>query len=209
MRMCLLSAALLVPLGCAGPADVPRVGTAEQPIRLTPDPGPPPLESPPPRTLWRAGPHGWTVEDRVIGATADGRARIDLERRLHVDGRVVAEHVLPPLAALPDGALVFTRQPHQPERDLWRLGPDGDLTRLTHDGSADRPIATPDGRLLHIAAVDGRARWMLDGAPLPGAAELPPPAFADRHGWQNGRLIYDAGDGAWWLDPTTGEGGRR
>lgn len=202
MRCTIPIIALLALAGCAPPDEAP----AEAAVRLTADPGPPPLESPPPRTLWRVGSDGWRAEDRVLAASADGRVRIGLDRRLRVDGRVVAEHGLPPLALMPDGAVVFTRQPVQPARDLWRVEPDGALRRLTDDGGSDRPVATPDGRLLHVSSVNGRARWMLDGAPL--AVEAPPPAYADRHRWRDGRLEYDAGDARWWLDPQTGAAGR-
>lgn len=196
MRRIVLAIAPWILAACAAP-DAPGEGS----IRLTADPGPPPLEAPPPRTLWRVGGEGWTPEDRVLAASADGRVRLGLDRRLRVDGRVVAEHGLPPLAVLPDGAVVVTRQSAPPERDLWRVEPDGRLRRLTEGGGSDRPIATPDGRLLYVSSVDGRARWMLDGAPLAGAEHAPPPAWADRHAWRDGRLEYDAGDARWWLDP--------
>ncbi len=195
------------PVEPAEPA--PTVAAESAPVRLVRDPGPPPLEAPPRHTVWRAGPDGWTADGRALAISADGRARIDLEHRLRLDGRIVAEHALPPLAVLPEGGVVFTAQVRPPERDLWRVSPGADPIRLTADGTSDRPIATPDGGLLHIASVAGRARWMLDGAPLAGAEALPPPAYADRHRWVDGVLIYDAGEGEWWLDPARGRGGRR
>lgn len=210
-----LCAALCVALasGCAEPDPPPpgaRIVPGAAALRLTPDPGPPPHEAPPRATLWRAGSDGWTPIDRVLAVAPGGRARVDVQGRLVVDERPVAEHALPQLAVGPDGAVVFVRQEAPPERDLWRLEPDGALRRLTTDGASDRPVFTPDGRLLHIGAVDGRARWFLDGAPLAGsAAEAPPPAWADRHRWEGDRLVYEAGDGAWWLDPRTGAAGPR
>lgn len=208
-RLALAPLTALLALASACAPDAPAPVAAEQPIRLVRDPGPPPLEAPPRHTVWRAGADGWTADGRALAISADGRARIDLDHRLRVDGRVAAEHALPPLAVLADGSVVFTAQAQPPERDLWRVKAGAAPTRLTLDGTSDRPIATPDGRLLHIASVNGRARWMLDGSPLVGAEALPPPAYADRHRWDDGVLVYDAGEAQWWLDPATGRGGRR
>lgn len=205
-----LSLMLALALGGCAPTDPPdETPVAAEAVRLTRDPGPPPHEAPPPHTVWRQGVDGWQAEGRALAASPDGRVRIDLERRVIVDGRPLAEHALPPLAMGPDGSVVFTRQIQPPERDLWRIAPDGAAAPLTADGASDRPIYTPGGRLLHIGAVDGRARWHLDGRPLTGPAALaPPPAYADRHRWRDGRLIYDAGSSRWWLDPRSGAAGK-
>lgn len=187
----------------------PTVARSTPALRVVRDPGPPPHEAPPRSTLWRNGPDGWQLEGRVRAVSPDGRARVDVNGVLMVDGQRVSDGVVAPLAVGPDGAVVFVRQPQPPERDLWRVTA-GRVERLTHDGTSDRPVFTPDGRLLWIASVEGRARWVLDGRPLSGsAATAPPPAFAEGLRWVGSRLHYDAGDRRWWLDPTTGEAGPR
>lgn len=185
---------LLLPLlvACADPA----------PTRVVPDPGPPPHEAPPTATLWR----GDQPVARVLAATPDGRARIDLQRRLYLDGHEVADHALPELSMGPRG-LAFTRSEAPPASDVW-LAEGAKLRRVSQDGRSDRPVQLRDGTLLWISAEGGHAHWVREGRRLTGP-EVPVPARAMRTRVERDRVVYDAGDAWWALDPVTGEATRR
>lgn len=181
-------------------------------VRAVPDPGPPPHEQPPRATLWRRGFDGWTAVARVVSVSASGRAWVDVDRVLWVDGVAVADAVYPALSEDWRGRVAFARGA-RPARDVWVVE-GGAARRVTGDGESDRPVLLPSGALLWIGSVDGRARWVLDGAPLGGsAAEAPPPAFPARtrvvatgaEPW----VVYDAGDAEWVLYPERAEAVRR
>ena len=230
--MLLLCLAACAPEG--PPAAVPVPAAAH--LALAPDPGPPPHERPRVATLWAHQDGRWRAIDRVQAVAPGDRARVDAQGRLIADGKVVADRVLPHLVVAADGTLLFTRAEQAPQTDVWRLrakratrgasdgerlgeaqseprtlGTDGTPEAITHDGQSDRPFPLPDGRLLWISGAGGRAGFILDGQRLtnhPGQPFVPVPAFPDRTRLEGDRVIYDAGDAEWWINPTTGEAGR-
>ena len=205
--MLLLCLAACAPEG--PPAAVPVPAAAH--LALAPDPGPPPHERPRVATLWAHQDGRWRAIDRVQAVAPGDRARVDAQGRLIADGKVVADRVLPHLVVAADGTLLFTRAEQAPHTDVWRLRNDGTPEAVTHDGQSDRPFPLPDGRLLWISGAGGRAGFILDGRRLtnhPGQPFVPVPAFPDRTRLEGERVIYDAGDGEWWINPTTGEAGR-
>ncbi len=174
--------------------------TADE-ARLVRDPGPPPHEAPARHTLWK----GDRPVGRVLGATADGRATIDLDRALKRDGRLLATDVLPPLVE-GAGVLAFVRSERPPETDVWVLR-DGRPRRVTSDGRSDRPVVLADGALLWISSTGGRAAWWRDGRPLSGP-DVPVPAHPERTRVEGDRVHFHDGAGWWSLDPRTGEASR-
>lgn len=192
----------------ATPGDAPTTGA----VKAVTDPGPPPHEQPPRATLWRRGFDGWTAVARVVSVSPSGRAWVDVDRTLWVDGVAVADAVYPALSEDWRGRVAFARGA-PPERDVWVVD-EGTPRRVSDDGASDRPVLLPSGGLLWIATVDGRARWVLDGEPLKGsAADAPPPAFPAKtrvvttgaEPW----VLYDAGDAEWALYPERSEAVRR
>jgi len=175
----------LLLLACVEPA----------PPRVVPDPGPPPHEAPPAKTLWR----GDQPVARVLAATPDGAAHVDLEGRLHLRASVVADHVLPQLSTGPRG-LAFTRSPRPPRTDVWLAG--RDVRPITTDGRSDRPFQLPDGTLLWISSAGGQAHWVREGQPLTRGG--PVPAYPAKTRFEDGWIRFDTGDGWRRLDPETG-----
>lgn len=205
-------ACLAVSFACAcapgGGDDAISTGTSR--ARLEADPGPPPHEQPRRFTLWRDDGEGFAAAGRVIAASGDGRALVDVGGVLRIDGRVVARDVQPPLVEDGRGRLAFARGV-PPDRDVW-LVEAGGARQVTFDGMSDRPFFLPDGTLLWIGSVDGRARWVRAGAPLGGsAAEAPPPAWPEKTRWDAAAeaVVYDAGEGEWLLWPARAEAARR
>ncbi len=199
----------LAACGDAGkPPAEPVTGAAH--LRLEADPGPTPPESPAPRTLWARAGDEWRRVDRVIGVAPGGRAWVDATRRLVVDGRPVAEGALPGLSVAADGTVYFARSTLPPDSDVWKVAPGGAPVAVTRDGRSDRPFALPDGSLLWISsAPDGVAGWVRDGRKLTRGLEVPVPARPERTRVESGVVVYDAGDGEWVLDPSTGKAWRR
>ena len=207
-----LLAALVALVGCTSPAAPPATGRAAQAVVaaanafFVPDPGPPPHEAPPLGTLW--------IDRRAVArvqAVAPGaRAWVDAQGTLVVDGRAVADHVLPDLAAGPDGAIAFTRSPLPPLSDVWLLVPGAAPKAITADGHSDRPVVLPDGTLRWISSAGtGLVGWFGPAGRLtnaPGAPFTPVPAFpAHTRVLPDGAVLYDAGE-AWWIfDATTGQ----
>jgi len=138
----------------------------------------------------------------VLAALPDGRAVIDLERRVRLEGRVVAEDALPPLTGA-GGVVAFARSERPPETDVW-IHRDGALHQITRDGRSDRPFLLPDGALLWISSVGGRPAWWRDGRRLtaPGVAV---PAHPERTRFEDGRVMFHDGEGWWRLEPVSGE----
>lgn len=195
-----------------GPAGVPPAqpvrGAAH--LRVAPDPGPPPHEAPPVKTLWRRDVDGWRPVDRVLDVAPGGRAYVDREGRLVVDGRVVDRYVLPGLAVGPDGAVWYTRAPAPPATDVWRVPPGGVPEPVTTDGRSGRPFVLPDGTALWISsAPDGVAGWVRDGRRLTRGLDVPVPAFPEKTRYEGGRVVFHAGDRWWALDPASGRGAPR
>jgi hypothetical protein len=190
------------------PPAVPVTGASR--LRLEADPGPPPAESPPPKTLWARDGDAWRRVDRVLGVAPGGRAWVDAARRLVVDGRPVADGALPGLSLASDGTVFFARSSMPPDSDVWKVAPGGTPVQVTRDGRSDRPFALPDGSLLWISsAPDGVAGWVRDGRKITRGLAIPVPAYPDRTRLEGGLVVYDAGDGEWALDPSTGEARRR
>ena len=207
-----MRSALLVLLAACAPVDPPPATPvpAAAHLALVPDPGPPPLEAPPLSTVWQRVGGRWQAVDRVQAIAPGDRARVDAQGRLVIGGIVVAEHVLPDVTVGADGTIYFSRADLPPATDVWRVPPGGAPEAVTQDGQSDRPFPLPDGRLLWVSGAGGMAGFVVDGQRLTnrrGEAFVPVPAFADRTKWVDGRVIYDAGERLWWLDPTTGEAG--
>jgi hypothetical protein len=200
---------LLCACGDAGkPPAEPVAGAAH--LRLEADPGPPPHEAPAPKTLWARQQGEWRRVDRVLGVAPGGRAWVDADRRLVVDGHPVATDALLGVSVAADGTVFFARSTARPESDVWKVTPGGAPVPVTRDGRSDRPFALPGGSLLWISsAPDGVAGWVRDGRKITRGLEVPVPAFPDRTRLEGGLVVYDAGDGEWALDPDTGKAWRR
>lgn len=175
-------------------------------LRVEADPGPPPHERPPRSTLWQSTADGWVAAARVVAVSPSGRAWVDVEGALMVDGRRVASEVQPGIAEDAHGRVAFARGV-PPESDVW-LWEHGIARPVTRDGMSDRPFLLPDGMLIWVANIDGRARWVRQGEataePMAGsAATAPPPARPQRTRWDEatGAVVYDAGDREWSLWP--------
>jgi hypothetical protein len=169
---------------------------------LEADPGPPPHERPPRSTLWQSTADGWIAAARVVAVSPSGRAWVDVEGALVVEGRPVAVEVQPAIAEDAHGRVAFARGV-PPESDVW-LWEGGIARPITRDGMSDRPFMLPDGVLIWVTNIDGRARWVRDGKPMLGsAATAPPPARPQRTRWDEatGAVVYDAGDREWSLWP--------
>jgi hypothetical protein len=202
---------------------------AEDHLVLVPEPGPPPHEAPRRSTLWqRATPAGadpaaslWRPAATVLDVARAGRARLVPDGRLLLDGAPVQLDgaplaVHPPLAEAADGRLAFAAG-LAPETDLyvWHPAADGAPARLerrTTDGQSDRPFWLPDGRLLWVSGAGGLAGFVLEGERLSnrGGAEVAPAArtpvpAAPRHTRAEGDTVrFDAGDGWYRLELSTG-----
>jgi hypothetical protein len=175
------------------------------------------------RTLWRRDLEGWVATERVLDVAPGGGAYVDALGRLFIDtlGRLAAGKapvddrpvdgdVIPGLSVGPDGTVYYARSPRPPETDVWKVAPGGQPQRVTSDGQSDRPVALPDGALLWIsAAPDGVAGWVRDGRKITHGLAVPVPAFPRKTRLEGGRVVYDAGDAEWTLDPRTGEAHRR
>lgn len=196
------SLAVIVACACAPAPDDDAIDVKTTVARLEADPGPPPHEQPRRFTLWHDDGAGFAAAGRVIAASGDGRAQVDVAGVLRVEGQVVAADVQPPLVEDGRGRLAFARGV-PPARDVWVVEA-GVARAVTADGMSDRPFFLPDGSLLWVGSVDGRARWVWEGVVLDGsAASAPPPAWPERTRWDAaaGAVVYDAGDGAWLLWP--------
>ncbi len=119
---------------------------------------------------------------------------------------MVADHVLPQLSMGPRG-VAFARSQTPPATDVW-LASGPKLTQITHDGRSDRAVQLGDGTLLWISSAGGHVHWVREGRRLTGP-EVPVPARASNTRVEGDRVVYDAGDGWWALDPVTGEATRR
>lgn len=117
---------------------------------------------------------------------------------LLVGDRVVNDHVVSP----PTVGLAYTRSVRPPVTDVWR----GER-QITTDGRSDRPFELPDGTLLWISSAGGQAHWVREGRALTAAG--PVPAFPAKTRYEGGRVVFDAGDAWWALDPRTGSVERR
>lgn len=207
VRVRLLLSLALAACTAAEPTAPPPVAVpGAEHLRLEPEPGPPPHEAPPVKTLWRRDGERWLRAGRVLDVAAGGRAWVDAERRLVVDGQVRDGDVLPGLSVGADGTAYYARGALPPETDVWRVGAEGAPVQVTRDGRSDRPFALPDGGLLWISsAPDGVAGWVRDGRKITRGLAVPVPAYPDKTRFEAGRVVYHAGDGWWSLDPMTGE----
>ncbi|MCB9539708.1 MAG: hypothetical protein H6704_26145 [Myxococcales bacterium] len=194
--------------GCA-PSDPPApVASTAQPVRATagtawvvPDPGPPPHEAPPVSTLWRDR----RAVARVTAVAPGAAAWVEADGTLRVDGVAVDRDVLPDLTVAPDGRVAYTKSPRRPLTDVWQVAPGGVPTAVTTDGRSDRPVYLPDGHLLWVSSAGGGVAGFFDASGrltnAPGDAFAPVPAFPDRTRVEDGRVVFDAGDGLYVFDP--------
>ncbi len=208
--LALLLAAVLA--GCAAPDEPAPVASAAQPVRATagaawvvPDPGPPPHEAPPVSTLWRDR----RAVARVTAVAPGAVAWVEADGTLRVDGVAVDRDVLPDLVVAPDGRVAYTKSPRRPFTDVWQVAPGGDPAPVTTDGRSDRPVFLPDGRLLWVSSAGGGVVGFFDASGRltnqPGQPFAPVPAFPDRTRVEDGRVVFDAGDGLYVLDPASGK----
>lgn len=203
----LAAACALLAAGCAPDPRAPVQAVPESRVHhLVRDPGPPPNdETPPVHTLYAGlGAEARPVA-RVVSVAPGGEAWVTPEGALVVGGRTVDTAVLPGLARAPDGTLAYTRSPRPPETDVYRLRTGGAPERVTHDGRSERPFLLPDGTLLWTSSAGaGRVGWFREGKRLNSFPEARVPAWPDRTRFEDGRVVFDAGDGLFALDPATG-----
>ena len=206
MRALAALAALLV-MGCAPDAQAPvEAVPASNVHHLVRDPGPPPNdETPPVHTLYAGLGDEARPVARVISVAPGGEAWVTPAGELVVGGRVVDTAVVPGLTRGADGTLAYTRAERPPVTDVYRLRPSGAPERVTHDGRSERPFLLPDGTLLWTSSAGtGRVGWFREGKRLNGFPEARVPAWPDRTRFVDGRVVFDAGDGLYTLDPATG-----
>lgn len=209
LLLALLLAATLI--GCAPPDEsAPPVASTAQPVRDTagaawvvPDPGPAPHEAPPVSTLWRDR----RAVARVTAVAPGAAAWVEADGTLRVDGVAVDRDVLPDLSVGPDGRVAYTKSPRRPHTDVWQVAPGGDPAPVTTDGRSDRPVFLPDGRLLWVSSAGGGVAGFFDASGrltnLPGEPFAPVPAYPDRTRVEDGRVVFDAGDGLYDFDPAS------
>lgn len=99
-------------------------------------------------------------DGRVAYASSDGRSTTAVAVHDPASGRVRARarrNELQPAAWLPDGGLITSQLefdgPYRIFADLYRIGPDGRVRRLTHGERLTEPDVTRDGR--RVVAVQG------------------------------------------------------
>lgn len=202
----LFIAALLAACQAASPGDTPvRPVPGAETMYLVRDPGPPPHEAPPVDTLYVGQGTAARQVARVVSVAPGGRAFVDASRRLVVEGELVDTSVEPGLSVSSDGTVAYVKSDTRPETDVWLRRPGRAPQRLTHDGRSERPFFLPDGRLLWTSSAGtGRVGWFLEGKRLNTFPEARVPAFPERTTYAGGRVIFDAGDGLYTLDPETG-----
>lgn len=204
-------ALVLLLAGCAPeagpPAPIEVPGAAH--LRLEADPGAPPHEAPRVHTLWAREGGAWQRAGRVLDVAPGGQIVVDAGQRLVVGGREVDREVLPPLVADGEGGVYYVRRTGPFATDVWHLPAGGVPAPVTTDGRSDRPFPVPGGLLWVSSAPDGVAGWVRDGRKITRGLEVPVPAFPAKTRLAGDRVVYDAGDGEWALDPTSGEARRR
>ncbi len=207
MRAATALCAVVLAAGCTPDPQAPVQPVPGSSVHhLVRDPGPPPNdESPPVHTLYAGlGAEARPVA-RVVSVAPGGEAWVTPEGDLVVGGRLADTAVMPGLSRAPDGTLAYTRGERRPETDVYRVRPGAAPERVTHDGRSERPFLLPDGTLLWTSSAGtGRVGWFRDGKRLNSFPEARVPAFPDRTRFEGGRVVFDAGDGWYALDPATG-----
>lgn len=186
-------------------------------LTLVRDPGPTPNdESPPIHTLYSKVGNETRAVARVLDVAQGGSLLVEADGTLRAGpgGPILDTNVRPGLSTAPDGRVAYVKSAGAAATDVFWVEPGGRPVRVTRDGRSERPFFLPDGRLLHTSsgsAADGdpqagKVGWFEGGRRLNAFPAARVPAFPDRTRWDAARrrVVFDAGDGLYTLDPATG-----